>query len=100
MAVRHIVSWKMNGETAAERAAQAREVVEALTPLRDIVPGVLALNVYPNGFDTDGNWDVVLVSDHEDKAALDAYAINPDHVAAAGVVKARAAARSAVDFQL
>ena len=100
MTVRHIVSWKMSGETASDRARQAQEVVDALTPLRDLVPGVVALNVHVNEYNADANWDVVLVSDHEDRAALDVYATHPDHLAAAAQVKARATARAGVDFEV
>lgn len=100
MTVRHIVSWKMNGETPEARAKQAAEVSEALQTLPPLVPGIESLNVHINEFNTDSNWDVVLVSDHTDKAALDAYAVHPEHVAVAELVKARAAARAGVDFEL
>lgn len=100
MTVRHIVTWKMNGETAEERATQANEVVAALSPLRDLVPGVLSLEVRINEYNAENNWDVTLVSEHTDKAALDEYIVNPDHVAGAKIVAARAAARAGVDFEV
>lgn len=100
MTVRHIVSWKLNGETAGDRARQAQEVVDALSPLRELVPGVVALEVRINELNADANWDVVLVSDHVDSAALDVYATHPDHLAAAAIVKARATARAGVDFEV
>lgn len=100
MAVRHIVSWKMNGETTEERATQASEIAEALRQLPNTVPGILALDVHLNAFNAEANWDLVLVSDHEDQAALDAYAIHPDHLDVVAVVKVRAAGRAGVDFEI
>ena len=100
MAVRHIVSWKMNGETAEDRARQAGEVAEALRALTESVPGILELNVHLNEFNADANWDVVLVSDHEDQAALDVYATHPDHLAVVALVRERAAGRAGVDFEI
>lgn len=100
MTVRHIVSWKMNGETAQERAQQADEVAEALRTLPGVVPGLTALEVHLNEYNSDANWDVVLVSEHTDKEALDVYAVHPAHVAVAELVKARAAARAGLDFEV
>lgn len=90
----------MNGETPEARAQQANKVAEALRTLPPLVPGILALDVHINEFNTDTNWDVVLVSEHTDKAALDAYAVHPEHVAVAELVKARAAARAGIDFEV
>lgn len=100
MAVRHIVSWKMNGETAEARALQAEEIRAALVKLPETVPGILALDARVNEYNHEANWDLVLVSDHEDRAALDVYAVHPDHLAVVEIVKTRAAARAGVDFEL
>lgn len=100
MAVRHIVSWKMNGETAAVRARQAMEIAEALRVLPATVPGILALDVRLNEFNAEANWDLVLVSDHADQAALDVYATHPDHLEVVALVKERSAGRAGVDFEL
>ncbi|MGO3146189.1 MAG: Dabb family protein [Leucobacter sp.] len=100
MTVRHIVTWKMNGETAELRAQQANEIADALRQLPATVPGISALDVRVNGFNSDANWDLVLVSDHHDKESLDEYAVHPDHLAVVEIVKARAAARAGVDFEV
>ncbi len=100
MTVRHIVSWKMNGDTAEERTRQATEVADALRTLPALVPGITALDVHLNEYNGEANWDVVLVSEHTDKAALDVYAVHPEHVAVAELVKARAAARAGIDFEV
>ena len=100
MTVRHIVSWKMNGETPEDRTRQATEIAEALRPLPQTVPGILSLEVHLNAYNADANWDLVLVSDHEDQAALDVYATHPDHLAVVALVKERAAGRAGVDFEV
>lgn len=100
MAVRHIVSWKMNGETAEVRAQQATDIAEALRALPATVPGVLALDVHLNEFNAEANWDLVLVSDHADQAALDVYASHPDHLEVVALVKERSAGRAGVDFEV
>lgn len=100
MTVRHIVSWKMNGETAADRARQANEIAEALRALPATVPGIQAFDVRLNELNADANWDVVLVSDHADAAALDEYAVHPDHLEVVAMVKERAAGRAGVDFEV
>lgn len=98
--VRHIVSWKMNGETAEARKIQATEIAEALRALPATVPGIAAFDVRLNEFNADANWDLVLVSDHHDQEALDTYATHPDHLEVVSLVKARAASRAGVDFEL
>lgn len=90
----------MNGETAEARATQANEVAEALRPLRESVPDITSLEVRVNEYNDDINWDVTLVSEHTDKAALDAYVVHPAHVEAAKVIGERAAARAGVDFEV
>ncbi|WP_025133318.1 Dabb family protein [Leucobacter sp. PH1c] len=98
MTLRHIVSWKLSGETRADRDAQAAEIAAALTPLTELVPTVRALAVHRNELFDGDNYDVTLVADFDDADGLAVYATHPDHVAAAGVVKQHAVARVATDF--
>lgn len=100
MTVRHIVSWKMNGETAEDRERQLAEIEEALEGLPALVPGVLSFDLRRNDYNADANWDLVLVSEHVDKDALDAYAVHPDHLVAVAIVRERVAARACVDFEI
>lgn len=100
MTVRHIVSWKMNGETAADRARQIAEIEEALAELPAKVPGIRSFELRRNEYNADANFDLVLVSEHADRAALDDYAVHPDHLVAVAVVKERTAARACVDFEV
>ncbi|MBK0421763.1 Dabb family protein [Leucobacter sp. CSA2] len=98
MTLRHIVNWKLAGDTRAERDAQAAEIIAALSPLADIVPSVRALAVHRNELFDGENYDLTLVADFDDAEGLAAYATHPDHVSAGAVVKRYAVARVASDF--
>ncbi len=100
MTVRHIVTWKLSGETVHERDAQAAEMAAALEALNGRVPGLRSLTVHRNQLNHESNWDVTLVSEHDDEAAFAAYAVHPEHLAAAVVVKKYAVQRACVDFSL
>lgn len=98
MTLRHVVSWKLATTDPAERAAQGAEIQRLLGAVRGAVPGLLALEVGLNAAGPEGNWDVVLISDFADEAALEAYQVHPLHVAAGTFIRSVVAARSAVDF--
>lgn len=98
MALRHIVNWKLSGESVADRDAQAAEMISTLEALSGLVPTLRAINVYRNELHHGDNWDVTLIADFDDAEGLAAYAVHPDHVAAGAVVKAHAVGRVATDF--
>lgn len=100
MTLRHIVTWKLSGDTRQARDAQAAEITAALTPLAELVPSVRALSVHRNELFDGENWDVTLIVDFDDEAGLAEYAPHPEHVAAAAVVKRHAVGRVATDFTL
>lgn len=100
MAIRHIVSWKLQGETAAERRSSADALAAALEGLVGTVPTLVGAVAHSNTVDKPGNWDLVLVADFEDEAGLDQYANHPDHVAIAQRMRELAVERSAVDFEM
>lgn len=96
--IKHIVFWRMNGETPAERHAQALAIKQALEALNGRIPGLLKLEV---GIDVSGDVDasdVVLYSEFTDHAALDAYHDHPEHQKAAPVVRAARCERRVVDY--
>ncbi len=100
MAIRHVVSWKLQGETAGERQSNADAMAEALTGLVGTVPTLLGAVAKSNVIDKPGNWDLVLIADFADEAGLDAYVDHPDHVQVAKRMRELAVDRSAVDFEL
>ena len=98
MVLRHIVSWRLSGETRERRDAQADEIIAALSPLSETVPSVRTLAVHRNELFDGDNYDVTLVADFDDAEGLAAYASHPAHLEAGAVVKAHAVGRVATDF--
>lgn len=78
--IRHIVMWKVRGATAEERAANIALLQRSFHSLRGRVPGLLRLEVGVDTSAVDYACDVVLVSEFESQAALEAYASHPEHL--------------------
>ncbi|WP_460796999.1 Dabb family protein [Microbacterium sp. GXF0217] len=100
MTIRHVVMWKLASADAAERAAQAAEVARRLNALSGVVPELLAISAGANSLYPDANWDVTLVSDFADAAALEAYQLHPAHEEAAAYIRSVVSGRVAVDFEV
>lgn len=98
MTVRHIVTWKLSGESVEDRDVQAGEIVAVLEPLEGRIAGLRSLRLYRNTLNHDGNWDLTLESVHDDADALSLYAEHPEHLAAAAVVRQHAVGRVCVDL--
>ena len=98
MTLRHIVSWKLNGETYAARNGQAAKIAEALEALRDRIPEILELNVYRNELHDGANFDLTLIADFDDAAGLATYAVHPEHLPVVDMIKGMVSDRVAVDF--
>ncbi|MET1018887.1 MAG: Dabb family protein [Microterricola sp.] len=100
MTIRHVVSWKLAESDPTLKAAQAAEIKAGLESLRGQITGMSALDVGINTIGPATNWDVVLIADYADEAALAAYQVHPAHVAVTGVIRGLVAERSCVDFEL
>jgi hypothetical protein len=99
--IRHVVMWKLKetaeGATRAENAVKLKEKLEAC---RNIVPGILRLEVGLAAAGLESTYDVVLDSDFADKAALDAYQVHPTHEALKSFVGGVREARQCVDYEV
>ena len=96
--IRHIVMWKLQGDTPQVRAANAERLRASFHSLRGRVPGLLHLEV---GLDTSGAdyaCDVVLFSEFASQAALDAYASHPEHLRVKQELGDMRIARHQVDY--
>ena len=71
--IRHIVMWTLNDP------ADALYFKAQLDSCKDLVPGLLSLEVGIATLDLEANCHVVLNSTFSDKAALDAYQVHPHH---------------------
>jgi hypothetical protein len=78
--IKHIVMWHVRGNCAAEKAVSMAQLKSSFESLRGRIPGLLHLEL---GMDTsriDYACDVVLYTEFDSQAALDAYASHPEHL--------------------
>jgi quinol monooxygenase YgiN len=97
--VRHIVLWRLketaNGRGKAENAAEIKRLLEELNGK---IPGLLKLEVGYDFSRSAESSDIVLYSEFESRAALDAYQTHPLHEAVKAFVTAVREERRLVDY--
>lgn len=98
MTLRHIVSWKLNGETFAARNGQAARIADALEALRERIPEIRDINVYRNELHEGSNFDLTLIADFDDADGMATYADHPEHLPVVEMIKGMVTDRVAVDF--
>ncbi|WP_087645838.1 Dabb family protein [Caballeronia choica] len=99
--LRHIVMWKLK-ETAAgaDRAENAEKLKATLETCRSIVSGQGHFEVGIGHALPGSTFDVVLVSDFDDSAALEAYQKHPKHVGIKDFVASVVEGRQCVDYEV
>lgn len=78
--IKHIVMWKLKGDTPEEKEASIRRVKAAFDGIVGVIPGLKSVEI---GVDISGieyACDVVLYSEFESKEALEGYAVHPEHL--------------------
>lgn len=95
----HIVAWRLNGASAAERREQARTVIDAVEATRDRIPGLVSLEAGANIVESPDAWDVGAVMVFGSRADLEAYQTHPDHLALKAVIGPLRSARGQLDFE-
>ena len=78
--IRHIVMWRLRGETAQEREAARLKVKHAFEGLRGRIDGLRHIEVGTDISKVDYACDVVLVSEFADMDDLRSYATHPEHL--------------------
>lgn len=96
--IRHIVAWKLAATDPAQRAADAAGIKAGLESLVGIVDGLSHLEIGVDVGLIPANWDVVMVSEFDDNAALEGYQIHPDHIDVAQWIKTVVTERMCVDY--
>ena len=97
--IKHIVMWRLKDEAQGNsKSANAELVKDKLEALQGRIPGLLAVEVGLDVSATEASADVVLYSELEDQAALDAYQVHPEHEAVKAFVGEVTAARWVVDY--
>jgi hypothetical protein len=96
--IKHVVSWTLIGSTPGEKAEQSSFVIDQLMTLPALIPEIVSLSVSTNAVAIDGNWDLVLIGDYADEAALATYIDHPEHQKVVAKIKPFFADRAAVDI--
>ncbi|MPS25366.1 MAG: Dabb family protein [Alcaligenaceae bacterium] len=96
--IRHIVMWNVAGATAREKDRNIERVRQGFHGLRGRIPGLLHLEIGADASGVDYACDVVLYSEFESQAALDAYAHHPEHLRVRDELAGVRIARHQVDY--
>lgn len=96
--IRHIVMWNVRGETPAEKTRGITRLQRSFESLRGRIPGLLHLEIGVDSSRVDYACDVVLYSEFESQAALDAYGTHPEHLRVKNEVADLRIARYQVDY--
>jgi hypothetical protein len=98
--IKHVVMWKLRGPGADEKKAQAERVRSALLGLIGKIPGMSSLHVGIASAAESEQSDVVLITTHDDWAALEGYQKHPEHQIAARLIGELRVERRVLDFEL
>lgn len=78
--IKHIVMWNVSGPCAQSRADNLATLRRSFESLRGQIPGLIHLEIGVDISRIDYACDEVLYSEFESQAALDAYAVHPEHI--------------------
>ncbi|QRG06632.1 Dabb family protein [Xanthobacter dioxanivorans] len=78
--IRHIVMWRVSGDTPQERTAARLKVKAAFEGLRGRIEGMTHIEIGLDVSAVDYACDVVLVTEFATPADLEAYASHPEHL--------------------
>lgn len=93
--ITHITMWKFK-EPHRENAAKAKAALDTCSGL---IPGMLRYDTRLDmGIDS-SPWDLVLISEFTDRAAMDEYQKHPAHDAVKAVIGPIRAERAALDYE-
>lgn len=96
--IKHIVMWNVRGDTPEHKARNVALLQRSFESLRGRVPGLLHLEVGVDSSRIDYACDVVLYTEFESQAALDAYGAHPEHLRVKQVLGELRTARHQVDY--
>lgn len=98
MPLRHVVTWKVAGDSEEERERVKAEFRDRLLSLPSQIDVIRSFEVGLNNAGAADNFDVVLVSEFDDEDALQRYIQHPVHQEVVAFVRAHTSGRGAVDF--
>jgi len=96
--IRHIVMWRVKGDSLQERHETSLRVKQAFEDLRGRIPGLRHIEVGIDSSNVDYACDTVLVTEFETLAALTAYADHPEHLRVRAELQGLRTTRHQVDY--
>jgi hypothetical protein len=96
--IKHIVMWNLRGDTAAERSDNIARLRREFESLRGRIDGLLHLEIGVDSSRIDYACDVLLYSEFTSQAALDAYAVHPEHLRVKQALGDMRTSRHQVDY--
>ncbi len=99
--IRHIVMWRFAdealGRTKEENMAHVRA---SLMALLGVVPGLRRMEIGTDISHTDMSFDMVLLTEFDDAAALEGYRVHPEHRKVQEYVKQVRTERVVIDCEI
>lgn len=96
--IKHIVMWNLLGDTPDAKAQVIAQLKHSFESLRGRVPGLQRLEIGVDSSGADYACDVVLYTEFESQAALDGYAVHPEHLRVKNELEGLRIARHQVDY--
>jgi Stress responsive A/B Barrel Domain len=93
--VTHVVMWKLKDRSEDN----ARRVQALVMSMRGRIPGMLELDAGIDYTRSERSFDVVLITKHENRAALEQYQVHPVHEEVKSVMLQLRDVSVAVDFE-
>ena len=100
MTIRHVVSWKVAGDTDEKREQVKAEFRDRLLSLPPQIDVIRSFEVGVGDLGAADDFDVVLISEFDDEDALRAYVEHPVHQEVVAFVRANTVGRAAVDYTI
>jgi hypothetical protein len=98
--IRHIVMWTLKDHAeGADRTANAARMKALLDSCRGLVPGMRRFDVVTPQPGLEATCDVLLDSEFDSRAALDAHQAHPAHVAIKPFIGAVRSTRQCFDYE-
>ncbi len=91
--IKHVVMWRYKDKSDIETAKKQLE------SMRNRVPTMLSIETGVNFLVSPASWDLVLITEHQDRASLDAYQADSLHVQVKEVLGKLESERVVVDFE-
>ncbi len=92
--IKHVVVWKLKDR------ADGPKLKSAIENLDGKIPGLLSIEAGIDENKSDAAGDLILISTHTDKAALDLYQDHPVHIELKNIIGPCVTSRVVVDYTI